>query len=51
MKPELRVTLRKQEVMKLLAVSSTQLEDLVTLGVLDPPFKLSPGGRNVGWDA
>ena len=51
MKPEIRVTMRKPEVQKALGVSGTTLEDLVTLGVLDPPFKLTPNGRAVGWDA
>lgn len=51
MKPDLRTTLRKPEVMRLLGVSSTTLEDLVTLKLLDPPFRLTPNGRNVGWDS
>ena len=51
MKPEIRVTMRKPEVRKALGVSNTTLEDLVSLGLLDPPFRLTPGGRTVGWDA
>ena len=48
MKP-LRKVLRKPEVLAASGYKSTQLDELIKQGRFPAPFRLTEGGRAVGW--